>query len=40
MSIDTVDQRSHERSPSLPVVLLILAWAAVVYIAYAVSYLD
>jgi hypothetical protein len=26
--------------PSLPLILALLAWAAVVYVAYAVSYLD
>jgi hypothetical protein len=26
--------------PSLALVLVLLAWAAVVYVAYAVSYLD
>ncbi len=39
MSIDRSPSGTSSDRPALPLVLALLAWAAVVYAAYAVSYL-
>jgi hypothetical protein len=40
MSIDPLTSRPVETRPALPLVLVLLGWAALVYLAYAASYLG